>query len=144
MHEMYGGFWFQFQSARWGERTSPVRATGLDLLTIGPVVVRRQANILFITKISDPRIPDREIQANFLSPVGRCVVTDNQLKVGEILLQKPGQRVGKILLSVVDRQAQADFGWQGIHLITAPRTLLDGQRNPFPAIDIAGSVVGIA
>src|SRR5262249_12790546 len=67
-----------------------------------PIVVRRGTQILRVPEITYPRVLAHEFPADFFRAVRGGVVRNNQLEVGEGLNEDRIERMGEIVLTVVD------------------------------------------
>src|SRR6266851_8740537 len=74
-----------------------------------PIMICGQADVRLVPVITNPCIFLCEEMADFLCPISRCVVRNNQFEVLEVLLEKPRQRILEIPLTVIHRQADTDL-----------------------------------
>src|SRR5437867_12770626 len=84
-----------------------------------------QADVRLVPKVTNPWIFLCEEAADFLCPIRRCVVTDNQFEILEGLLEKPRQGILEIPLAVINRQADADSWVPRFHSILFLRPSAD-------------------
>ena len=76
-------------------------------LVEGAREVARGPKVALVAQVANPRIAGGEIACDRFRTIGRGIVADDQLEVGEALRQRRADRVLKEVLPVVDRQPDA-------------------------------------
>src|SRR5690606_17118599 len=75
-----------------------------------PAEVARPAEVPLVPVVPDPRVARHVLAADGLGAVGRGVVGDHQLEVGERLREESVERRPEVPLPVVDGDGDADAG----------------------------------